>query len=102
MELFLKSGTKLGVSCRVKGPVGAGLAPHPSRVLRPWRRRTAACGAQDGRSVDRASWRPEGGPRPLQGGDRFAMAVADGEGVDAPDGTRGAAGGAQRCRGAGV
>jgi len=49
---------KLGVSCRVKVPVGEGRATHPYRVVRPWRSRKAACGEQEGRSVDRASWRP--------------------------------------------
>jgi hypothetical protein len=44
--------------CRVR------VATHPYRVLRPWRSRES--GEQDGRSVDRASWRPQGEPRPLK------------------------------------
>ena len=55
---------KLDVSCRVKVPVGQGLATHPYRVLRGWRSgiRGESCGTgeQEPRSVDRAFTRPEG------------------------------------------
>jgi hypothetical protein len=50
---------KLGVSCRVKVPVGSGLAPPPvaslASMAEPWRH-----GEQDGRSVDSVAWRPPG------------------------------------------
>ena len=55
---------KLGVSCRVKVPVGQGLANHPYRVLRV--RRSVASGfdcckgEQGRRSVHREPHRPQG------------------------------------------
>jgi hypothetical protein len=58
---------KLGVSCRVSVPVGSGRATQPSRVWRPGRRRREDHDAHEGRSVDRASLRPSGGPRPRKG-----------------------------------
>ena len=40
LELWaLSRRAKLGISCRVKVPVGQGLATHPYRVLGPWRSR---------------------------------------------------------------
>jgi hypothetical protein len=66
---------KLGVSCRVSVPVGSGRATQPSRVWRPGRRRREDHDAHEGRSVDRASWRPSGGPRPRKGWYRVARRV---------------------------
>jgi hypothetical protein len=74
---------KLGVSCRVKVPVGSGRATHPYRVLRSWRSQGLDPGEQEGRSVDRASCRPQGEPRPLKCWDSFDMAIADAEGFHA-------------------
>ena len=40
-------------------------------------------GEQDGRSVDRESWRPQGEPCPLKCWYSFEMAIADAEGFNA-------------------
>ena len=54
--------------------------------MRPWRSREGTRGEQDGRSVDRVSWRPQGEPRPLKCWDSFDKAIADAEGFNAPEG----------------
>ena len=52
---------KLGISFRVKVPVGQGLTSHPYRVLRIWRRKSTTT-EQDVRSVHRESCGPQGRP----------------------------------------